>query len=198
MSRLIRLLGLLVAMCLLASACVSQEEPSSAPPSLSAAPSGGSASPNASLPGSTLPPLPTGPDALRLEQFAEGLDAPIGLTSAGDGSGRLYVNEQAGRVRIVEKDGSLRGQPFVDLSDRIASGGERGLLGLAFHPQYADNRRLFVNYTDLDGNTVISELTASADGLSADPASEKVLLQVEQPYGNHNGGQLAFGPDGYL
>jgi glucose/arabinose dehydrogenase len=198
MSRPSRLIGLLIALCLLVSACVSQEEPSSAPASASLAPSGGSTAPNASLPGSTLPPLPTGPDALRLEQFAEGLDAPIGLTSAGDGSGRLYVNEQAGRVRIVEKDGSLREQPFVDLTDRVGSGGERGLLGLAFHPRYADNRRLFVNYTDRDGNTVISELTASADGLSADPASEKVLLQVEQPYANHNGGELAFGPDGYL
>ncbi len=200
MSRRIRPLSLLAALVLLVSACASPSATparSTAPSTaISTVPAGGS--PGSSLPGSTIPPLPTGPDTLKLEQFTKGLDAPIGVTSAGDGSGRLYVNEQPGRVRIVGADGSLQAQPFVDLSDRISSGGERGLLGLAFHPKYADNRRFFVDYTDRDGNTVVSELHASADGASADASSEKVLLQVKQPFANHNGGQLAFGPDGDL
>ena len=198
-----------LALALLASACSIDESASPAsgspPPSVSpssspsgSAPGPASAAPSGSQAASTIPPLPTGPDALTLERFSRGLASPIGITAAGDGAGRLFVNEQAGRVRIVEKDGTLRPQPFVDLSDRIASGGERGLLGLAFHPDYASNRRLFVNYTDRNGDTVIAELRAAADGLTADPGSEKVLLQVDQPYANHNGGQLAFGPDGYL
>ncbi len=152
----------------------------------------------ASQPGSTVPPLDTGPNKLSLEPFAAGLSSPINITNAADGSGRLYVNEQAGRVRIVEADGTLRPQPFVDISDRVGSGGERGLLGLAFHPDFSQNHRFFVDYTNRDGNTVVAELRAADDGLSADPSSEKALLRVDQPYPNHNGGQLAFGPDGDL
>jgi glucose/arabinose dehydrogenase len=134
-----------------------------------------------------------------VELVVDGLDAPTGVTSADDGSGRLFVNEQAGKVRLVSAGGALRPQPFVDLSSRIRSGGERGLLGLAFHPGFATNRRLFVDYTRAeDGATVVSELRASADGSQADPASERILLVVPQPFANHNGGQLAFGPDGDL
>ncbi|HET6379534.1 MAG TPA: PQQ-dependent sugar dehydrogenase [candidate division Zixibacteria bacterium] len=148
--------------------------------------------------GSTVPPLPTGPDRLRVELLAQGLEEPIGITNAGDGSGRLYVNERAGRVRVVEPDGRVRPEPFVDLSDRILAGGERGLLGLVFHPDFERNRRVFVHYSRAgDGATVVSELTAR-DGLSADPDSERVLLTHAQPFPNHNGGQLEFGPDGYL
>jgi glucose/arabinose dehydrogenase len=190
----IRSLCLLISLVLAATACAS---PNSSPTEPA-----GTSTPlstlNPSHPGSTIPPLPTGPDRLVLKPFAEGLQAPIGVTSAGDDSGRLYVNEQAGVVRVVDARGQLRDAPVLDLADRISSGGERGLLGLAFHPDYTSNRRLFVNYTDRDGNTVISELRASADGTTSDPASEKVLLRVEQPYANHNGGQLAFGPDGDL
>jgi glucose/arabinose dehydrogenase len=157
------------------------------------------ASPPPSLRGSTNPPLPTGPDALGLEPFAEGLEMPIGLAHAGDGSGRLFVLEQVGRVRVVERDGAVRPQPFVDLSGRVLSGGERGLLGIAFHPDFARNRRLFVHYSRAgDGATVVSELRASPDGRSADPSSERILLGVTQPFSNHNGGRIAFGPDGYL
>jgi glucose/arabinose dehydrogenase len=160
---------------------------------------GASRVPSAPPSGSTNPPLPTGPDAVALELVAEGLDTPIGLAHAGDGSGRLYVLEQVGRVRVIESDGSVRPEPFVDLSSRILSGGERGLLGIAFHPDYERNRRVFVHYSRAgDGATVVSELRASADGRSADPASERTLLGVTQPFPNHNGGQLAFGPDGYL
>jgi glucose/arabinose dehydrogenase len=109
------------------------------------------------------------------------------------------VNERGGRVRVVDADGTLQDLHFVDLSDRIQAGGEQGLLGLAFHPDFATNGRVFVHYSRLgDGATVISELTASADRSTADPASERVIFTLEQPFSNHNGGQIAFGPDGYL
>jgi glucose/arabinose dehydrogenase len=146
-----------------------------------------------------VPPLDSGPDRLRLELVVDGLQDPIGLTTAGDGSGRLFVNERGGVVRVIGSEGRLQDRPFVDLSGRIAAGGERGLLGLAFHPEFAGNRRLFVHYSRAgDGSTVVSELTASADLRTADPGSERVLLTVPDPFVNHNGGQLAFGPDGYL
>jgi glucose/arabinose dehydrogenase len=131
------------------------------------------------------------------EPFASGLEALTYLTHAGDGSGRLYILEQRGTIRVLESDGSLRAQPFLDIADRISAGGERGLLGLAFHPAFAENGRLFVNYTDRNGHTVVAEyLRAGAD--EADPASERILLNIEQPFPNHNGGMLAFGPDGFL
>jgi glucose/arabinose dehydrogenase len=142
---------------------------------------------------------PSDPDAIHLEPVVRGLSQPIGITSAGDGSGRLFINEQGGRIRVIGPGGSLRADPFVDLSGRIVAGGERGLLGLAFHPGFSRNQRLFVDYTRAgDGATVVSELHASADLQTADPSSERVLLTVAQPFANHNGGQLAFGPDGYL
>jgi len=162
-------------------------------------PSAETVSPSPANSGSTNPPLPTGPDRLALEQVTNGLDAPIGIVAAGDGSGRLFILERAGRIRVVEADGSLRPEPFVDLSARILSGGERGLLGLAFHPDFAANGRLFVHYSRAgDGATVLAELHANAARTSADPDSQRVLLTQTQPYANHNGGQLAFGPDGYL
>jgi glucose/arabinose dehydrogenase len=146
---------------------------------------------------SAAPTLRSGPDHIGLKQFASGLDQPIGITSAGDGSGRLYVNEQGGIVRIVEQDGSLAQQPFVDLNDRLVAGGEQGLLGLAFHPDFPQDGRVFVDYTRAeDGATVISELRATAE--AADMTTERVLLLISQPFVNHNGGQLSFGPDGYL
>jgi glucose/arabinose dehydrogenase len=142
---------------------------------------------------------PADPDRLRLEQIAAGLSDPIGITTAKDGSGRLFVNERGGRIRTIGPGGNLRADPFVDMTNRILSGSERGLLGLAFHPDFASNRRLFVHYSRAgDGATVVSELRAAADLATAEPASERVLLTVAQPFANHNGGQLAFGPDGYL
>jgi glucose/arabinose dehydrogenase len=168
-------------------------------PSVEDSPAGAALTPSPSIRGSTNPPLPTGPDALALELVADGLDAPVGIAAAGDGTGRLFVLERTGRVRIVERDGGLRPAPFVDLSGHVLAGGERGLLGLAFHPDYARNRRLFVHYSRSgDGATVVSELRASANGLTADPTSERVLLGAAQPFPNHNGGRIAFGPDGYL
>jgi glucose/arabinose dehydrogenase len=143
-------------------------------------------------------PLPTpaaDPAPIGLELVADGLATPIGIV--GGDAGRLYVIEQDGRVVAVEPNGALR--EVVDLSDRTAASGERGLLGLALHPGWPDVRRAHVHYTDLDGNTVLSELTSTGgEAPTLDPASERVLLRVPQPAANHNGGQLAFGPDGFL
>jgi glucose/arabinose dehydrogenase len=140
------------------------------------------------------------PAAVRLSllRVAGGLEAPLLVTNAGDGTRRLFVIEQAGRIRIV-RSGTVAPTPFLDVSARISSGGERGLLGLAFHPAYESNGRFYVDYTDLAGNTVLSEFTASTSEPDiAFASSERVLLRIVQPYANHNGGALAFGPDGFL
>ncbi len=131
--------------------------------------------------------------------MAKGLSDPVGVTNAGDA--RLYVSERGGRIMAIAADG--RATLFGDLSAKIIAGGERGLLGLAFHPDYQHNRRLFVDYTRAGagadaGDTVIAELRASPDGARIDAARERILLIVDQPAANHNGGQLAFGADGYL
>ena len=148
----------------------------------------------------TAAPTPaSGPSKLVAEPFVSGLSDPVGLTNAGDGSNRLFVVQRSGQVRVIDASGTLLGAPFLDLSSRVLAGGERGLLGLAFHPSFAANGRLFVDYTRAgDGATVVSELTASAGHASASAATEKILLTVSQPYSNHNGGQIAFGPDGFL
>jgi len=106
---------------------------------------------------------------------------------------RLYIVEQGGLIRVLEQ-GRLRSQPFLDVRRLITSGGEQGLLSVAFHPNYAKNRRFYVNYTDLKGDTRVVEYESLAGG----PELVRELLAVDQPYPNHNGGQLAFGPDGLL
>ena len=130
---------------------------------------------------------------------ASGLDGPVDIQDPGDGSGRLFVLEQPGRIRIIQ-NGGLLPVPYLDISARVGSNGsERGLLGLAFHPRYAENGYFYVNYTDAGGNTVIARFTRSADDPNlADPNSEARLLYVAQPFANHNGGVVTFGPDGYL
>ncbi len=136
--------------------------------------------------------------AVNVTVAVNGFDSPVDVANAGDGSGRMFVVEQAGRIRLV-KSGALFERPFLDITGRIASGGERGLLGLAFHPDYPTDPRFFVNYTDRDGNTVISQFTVSgADPDLGDPDSEVVLLHIAQPFANHNGGAVVFGPDGML
>lgn len=137
--------------------------------------------------------------SLGLEKVAGGFAAPLFVTGDGTGSGRLYVVEQGGRIRLIEPGGRVASRPFLDISERITSGGERGLLGLAFHPSYASNGLFYVDYTDRDGNTVVSEMRRSADSPDrADATSQRVLLHIDQPYPNHNGGMLAFGLDGFL
>ncbi len=135
---------------------------------------------------------------IRLEKVAGDFQQLTYLTHAGDGSGRMFVVEKPGRVWILQ-DGKRLPQPFLDITDRVRSReSERGLLSIAFHPSYEDNGRFFVNYTDQKGNTVVAEYRVSSDPNRADPNSERVLLYIEQPAANHNGGQLQFGPDGYL
>lgn len=125
-----------------------------------------------------------------------GLDRPVDVQSAFDGSGRLFIIEKYGAIRIV-KDGQLSSESFINIDDRVNDySNEMGLLGLAFHPEFEQNGYFYVNYTGEGGHTRISRFQASGD--VADPASEKILLTVDQPFPNHNGGAVVFGPDGYL
>ena len=136
------------------------------------------------------------PAPFALEVLTTELDQPVFLT-APTNDPRQFVVEQPGRIRVLA-DGQLEAQPFLDISDKISAGGERGLLGLAFHPDYAEDGRFYVNYTDRSGDTQVVEYRVSGDANAADPGSAKTLLSVEQPYRNHNGGWIAFGPDGLL
>ncbi len=134
---------------------------------------------------------------MAVEVVASGLDDPVYLT-APPGDPRLFVVEQAGRVMIVE-NGQLLSTPFLDIRDSVRSGGERGLLSMAFHPEYADNDLFFVSYTSQpNGDTRIVRYSVSADPDRADLASARVTLEQDQPFGNHNGGLIVFGPNGKL
>lgn len=159
------------------------------------APSGATATSGAAGRSGDPPELDLSSLEIDLDPFLEGLEAPLLLTHAGDGSGRVFVVEQVGTIYTVE-GAEVAPQPFLDISDKTEAGGERGLLGLAFHPDFEDTGRFFVNYTDLAGDTIVASYTA--DGPQADAPSEEILLKIDQPYPNHNGGHLAFGPDGYL
>jgi glucose/arabinose dehydrogenase len=134
-----------------------------------------------------------------LELVADGFDQPVQVVDAGDGSRRLFVVEQPGRIRIVD-DGQVVPEPFLDITDLVGCCGERGLLSVAFHPDYANTGAVFVNYTDRNGDTVVARYQVSTtDPNRADPASAETILAVDQPAANHNGGLLLFGPkDGYL
>ena len=135
--------------------------------------------------------------ALAAQRVVGGLEEPVDLQVPRGDRNRLFVVEQRGRILIV-RNGAVAAT-FLDIVSRVRSGGERGLLGLAFHPQYAQNGRFFVNYTNLAGDTHISEFrAASPSSDSADPASERLMLLIPQPFANHNGGGLAFGNDGHL
>ena len=138
------------------------------------------------------------PPQLNLNQMTTGLELPVQVTHAGDGSGRIFVTEQKGRVRIV-RDGIVDDTPLLDISERVTCCGEQGLLNVAFPPGYAAKQYFYVSYTNRDGVTVFSRFTTTSDPDRADPDSEEVLLTIEQPHENHNGGRMAFGPDdGYL
>jgi len=150
-------------------------------------------------PSNLRPAAPSGPSpAIALKVVATGLSAPLGIITSADGTGRLFIVEQTGQI-LVLKNGSVLPTPFLDISSQVSTGGEQGLLGLAFHPQYACNGRLFVDYTDRDGNTVVAEYHVSAaDPDQADTQPIAQVLHVDQPYPNHNGGEVLFGPDGML
>ncbi|MEL6525220.1 MAG: PQQ-dependent sugar dehydrogenase, partial [Chloroflexota bacterium] len=140
-------------------------------------------------------------DTLTFETVASNLIRPLFVTHANDGTERLYVVEQRGRINVIE-DGEL--SIFMDISNLVSpeAGGvlytERGMLGLAFHPEYAENGMFFVNYTDTSGATAIARYFVSDDPMVADTSTGEIIFTLDQPFANHNGGHMAFGPDGYL
>jgi glucose/arabinose dehydrogenase len=140
---------------------------------------------------------PTSAAARGLELVASGFSKPVLVANAGDGSGRLFVVEQTGRIKIIE-GGVVRPQPFLDLSRSISRGSEQGLLGLAFHPSFESNGKFYVNYTNTAGDTAINEYRVTTDPSVADGSTGRRIMAIDQPYSNHNGGHIAFGPDGYL
>jgi len=142
--------------------------------------------------GGVVAPPPSGNET-ELELVAAGLSSPVYLT-APRGDPRLFIVEQEGTIRIIE-GGVVRPQPFLDIRARVQSGGERGLLGLAFHPAYGANGWFYVNYTDTNCDTRIERYQVTADPYVADPASAELVLAIAQPFANHNGGMMAFGPD---
>jgi glucose/arabinose dehydrogenase len=135
--------------------------------------------------------------ALRATPIAEGLVLPTAIGHVGDGSGRLLVAEQHGTIRVVV-GGEVDADPFLDLRDRTSCCGEQGLLGFAAAPRFDEHGHVFVHYTDLAGDVVVARYASTSDGRRADPSSEAIVLRVPQPGSTHNGGGIAFGPDGHL
>ncbi|NND84696.1 MAG: glucose dehydrogenase [Acidimicrobiia bacterium] len=140
---------------------------------------------------------------VRLEEIGSGLEKPVDIKTAPDGSERIFVAEQNGRVRVF-RPGDDTANTWLDITSRVRGpgagiGDERGLLGLAFHPEFGTNGRFYLHYDDVNSDTVVAEFTAAdpADG-EPDPDSERIILAVDQPAANHNGGAIHFGPDGYL
>jgi glucose/arabinose dehydrogenase len=143
----------------------------------------------------TTPMQPT----ISLAPVASGLTAPVDIAATHNITDkRLFVVEQAGVIRSIDGDKKLDPTPFLDIQNRVLSGGEMGLLGLAFHPKSVENNFFYVNYIDKQQNTIVARYTIDKTSGRGDPASEKILLKIKQPYANHNGGDMAFGPDGYL
>ena len=154
------------------------------------------------LPLAAAAPLSAPDNSLVLQPFLTGLSSPVFLTHPNDGSGRLFIVEQGGKVKVVV-GGQVRSTPFIDLASRAVTGGEQGVLGLAFHPQYQRNGRFYVFYTAKPppgvGNNVVAEFrVSSGDPNVADPTPVRTLISQPDREGNHNGGMIAFGPDGYL
>ena len=147
--------------------------------------------------GSSTPSTATSP--LAFTSIASGFNQPVNLTHAGDNSNRLFVVERGGTIRVI-KAGATPATPFLDIAARVTTnGGEQGLLGLAFSPSYSSNGEFYVNYTRAaDGATVVARYRVSADADIANANSEEIVLTEAQPFANHNGGHIAFGPDGYL
>lgn len=148
-------------------------------------------------PESTTPPIPSQP-ALKWQEIASGLRRPVDLAPLADGSGKFLLVEQPGVIRLFDGK-TVRSEPFMDITGRVGSqGNEQGLLGIAMHPRFVENQYFYVNYTDKTGATNIARFQAAKSFDRADPASEKNLLLVKQPFVNHNGGSMVFGPDGFL
>lgn len=135
--------------------------------------------------------------SINLEEFASGFNNPVEITNANDS--RLFVVQQDGIIKIVQPNGSVVPTNYLNISSKILfDGGERGLLGLAFHPQYATNGYFFVYYNNSAGNIIVARYTVSSDPNIADPTTEKILLNIPKPFDNHNGGSIHFAPDGNL
>lgn len=135
--------------------------------------------------------------SINLEEFASGLTSPVEITNAGDS--RLFVVQQNGIIKILQPNGSANGADFLNISTKVSFNGERGLLGLAFHPQYSSNGYFFVYYNNTAGNIIVARYSVSTSNPDvADPASEKILLNIPKPFDNHNGGSIHFAPDGNL
>ena len=135
---------------------------------------------------------------IELKPIASGFREPTYLTNAKDGSGRIFVVEKKGQIKIL-KESNILSEPFIYIVSQVRSkGSEQGLFSVAFHPNYKENGRFFVNYTNLDGDTIVSEYKVSNNPDKADKNSERIIIMIRQPASNHNGGQLKFGPDGYL
>ncbi len=148
------------------------------------------------LPTVTPVPVPS-PSIIALQAVVTGLDLPLAIVSAGDGTGRLFIVQQGGKILVFDGTQALP-TPFLDITSLVSCCGERGLLGLAFHPDYSDNGFFYVDYTDVNGDTVVARYTVSGSPNAADPNSALTVLTVDQPFVNHNGGNLGFGPDDYL
>ncbi|HMG04251.1 MAG TPA: PQQ-dependent sugar dehydrogenase [Chthoniobacterales bacterium] len=157
----------------------------------------GTACNDSSGPGDGGNPLPPG-IGLQLDPFiTSGLSSPVFMTQPLD-DGRIFVVEQGGRIRVI-RDGALQTTPFLDIASRVLSGGERGLLSVAFHPQYATNHFFYVYFTSqTNGDIRIERFTTTANPEVADPASTKLIITTPHPVSNHNGGLVSFGPDGML
>jgi len=140
-------------------------------------------------------PVPA-PSSYQAVRVAQGLSDPVDLTSPSGDTSRIFIVEKTGTIRIL-RNGALLQRPFLDVSTQVSGGSEQGLLGLAFHPQYASNGKFYVNFTDRSGDTRVFQYLVSSNPDSAD-SSRREILFVDQPYPNHNGGGLAFGLDGYL
>ncbi len=139
---------------------------------------------------------PARADGIRLDPVARGLDEPVHV-AAPAGDARLFVTEKGGRIRVI-RDGRLLERPYLDIARDVSTGGEQGLLSVAFHPRFRDNGRFYVNFTDRRGDTRVVGYRADPAADTADPASAALVLHVPQPYANHNGGHVLFGPDGML
>ena len=145
-------------------------------------------------------------DDVQFQDVVTGVPGVLAIRHAGDGSGRLFLATQGGQIRVVDSDGNLLATPFLNIGSggtapplNFSNSGERGLLGLAFHPQYLDNGQFYINYTDSSGDTVVARYQVSGtDPNQANASSGQVILRVYQPFANHNGGDIHFGPDGYL
>ena len=135
--------------------------------------------------------------AIGLDTIVRGLDNPVYLTAAPGDTSRLFVVEQSGSIRII-RNRAVVATPFLDLTDSVSTGSEQGLLGMAFAPDYGTTGRFYVSYTRLNGNSVVARYQVSGNPDLADPASGVTILGVAQPYSNHNGGMITFGPDGFL